>query len=128
MPIKLAKPASKLQSKEPAGPKASGTKTTPLSTPGSKVPRQKKKAGKPSKPAPTGDASMEIAALASESFAGLESGDKLLTVAGAAKLTGFAKITVYRWINSGYLPAHRLGRQYRILKSDLLKLLTLTYQ
>lgn len=53
--------------------------------------------------------------------------DELLTVRQVAQFTGFAEITVRRWITDGLLIARRVGssgrrRPIRIAKRDLLKL------
>ncbi|MER6441316.1 MULTISPECIES: helix-turn-helix domain-containing protein [unclassified Streptomyces] len=37
-----------------------------------------------------------------------------LTVAEVASLMGVSKMTVYRLVNSGHLPAIRVGRSFRV--------------
>ena len=41
---------------------------------------------------------------------------KFMTVAEVATVMRVSKMTVYRLINSGELPAVRVGRSYRVLK------------
>lgn len=46
----------------------------------------------------------------------------LISVAEAATLTGVSRVTVKRWINTGLLPAYRIGARqgrFRIDKRDL---------
>ena len=42
----------------------------------------------------------------------------LLTVKEVAGLLRVHVNTIYNWIHSGYLPAHRVGRTWRIQKED----------
>lgn len=49
----------------------------------------------------------------------LSANDPLLTVVEAAQLLRVSKMTVYRLINHGEIPALRVGRSFRIPKSDL---------
>lgn len=51
-----------------------------------------------------------------------------LTVADVAKLVQVSDRTVRRWIASDSLPAHRLGRQVRISRSDLRNFLSMHRQ
>jgi excisionase family DNA binding protein len=61
----------------------------------------------------------------------LTNDDEILTVEQAAELTGYAEVTVRRWMKSGILAHHRAGckktgckkdhRAIRIRKSDLFK-------
>ncbi len=44
---------------------------------------------------------------------------ELLTVAEVAELLKLSQQTVRSWITDGYLPALRLGRRLRILRSSL---------
>jgi len=47
--------------------------------------------------------------------------EKLLTPEDVAKYLDISIITIYRWLKAGTLKATRFGRQWRILKSDLVK-------
>lgn len=47
------------------------------------------------------------------------SGPLLLSVAAAAQELGVSRTTAYRWIQTGELPAVRLGGRLRIRRSDL---------
>lgn len=47
------------------------------------------------------------------------SGERLLTVAEVAGTMRVSNMTVYRLIKSGELPALRVGKNYRILESDV---------
>lgn len=47
--------------------------------------------------------------------------EKYLTTKEVAKLLKVEEITVRRWINRGWLPAIRFGREFRIKKADLEK-------
>jgi excisionase family DNA binding protein len=98
MLIKLAKPASKLQPMEPAGPKASGTKTTPLNMPGTKVPTGQKK--KPSKP--------------------ISPDAEFLDVGQVASRWNVSTRHVHRMIANGELKVVRFGRAVRIPLSAVL--------
>jgi len=44
---------------------------------------------------------------------------KLLTVEEVAKGWGVSKMTVYRFVHLGLLPAIRLGRSYRLYPRDV---------
>ena len=43
----------------------------------------------------------------------------MLSIAAAAKRVDQSTRTVRRWIESGELPAYRLGRRWRIAEADL---------
>ena len=43
----------------------------------------------------------------------------LMTTTEAAKLLRVSKLTIYRWIKAGKLPASKLGRNIRINKAEL---------
>lgn len=45
---------------------------------------------------------------------------RFLTVAEVAELMRVSKMTVYRLVHSGELPAVRFGRSYRVLESAVL--------
>jgi len=44
-------------------------------------------------------------------------GDQLMTAAEIAEMFRCSKMTVYRMINSGDLPAVRIGRSFRVYRS-----------
>lgn len=46
-------------------------------------------------------------------------GDRLLTVMEVADLMRVSNMTVYRLIKGGYLPAIRVGKNYRIRERDV---------
>jgi excisionase family DNA binding protein len=46
-------------------------------------------------------------------------GDRLLTVSEVAAAMRVSNMTVYRLIKGGELPALRVGKNYRVLESDL---------
>lgn len=49
---------------------------------------------------------------------------KILTIEDVAKLMHVSLKTVYRWINSGQLPATKIGyKTYRVFEKDLIKFL-----
>ena len=48
---------------------------------------------------------------------------RLYTVRETATYAQVSAKTVRRWLKSGLLPFHRLGRQVRIVEADLLKFL-----
>ena len=58
-----------------------------------------------------------------ESRCGMASGDiseaKFLTVAEVATTMRVSKMTVYRLLHSGELPAVRVGRSFRVVESDV---------
>lgn len=47
---------------------------------------------------------------------------ELITIQEAAKYVGVARVTIYKWIHSGKLPAVNFGRFYGISKFDLIGL------
>lgn len=49
----------------------------------------------------------------------LSANDSLLTAIEAARLLRVSKMTVYRLIHDGEIPALRIGRSFRIPKSEL---------
>lgn len=50
-------------------------------------------------------------------------GREILTVEQAAEYLQFHKVTVYKYIRSGLLPAAKLGKVYRIYRKDVEALL-----
>lgn len=48
---------------------------------------------------------------------------RLYRTGEAAKRLGVSKMTVLRWIKSGKLKAHRIGREYRVPESEIIRLL-----
>lgn len=52
---------------------------------------------------------------------------RFLTVAEVARTLRVSNMTVYRLVNSGQLPAVRVGRGYRIREDDVLKYLQERY-
>lgn len=50
--------------------------------------------------------------------------DELLTVDEVAKLLKVSKMTVYRYINDGKLPAYKLEQKFRVKSLDLEKYLS----
>jgi excisionase family DNA binding protein len=44
---------------------------------------------------------------------------KLLTIAEVAAMMRVSKMTVYRLVHGGELPALRVGRSFRVLESDV---------
>lgn len=52
----------------------------------------------------------------------------LLTVAEVAETLRLSRMTVYRLVHSGELPAVRVGRSFRVPQSAVDDLLTQTYQ
>ncbi len=51
----------------------------------------------------------------------LEKMEKYLTTKEVARLLKVKEITVRRWVNREWLPAFRMGREFRIKKIDLEK-------
>jgi len=45
--------------------------------------------------------------------------EQYYTIKEVAKMLKVVYLTVYRWIQSGKLTAYKVGKQYRIKKSDL---------
>ncbi len=54
-----------------------------------------------------------------ESTSGDISGVKFLTVAEVATVMRVSKMTVYRLVHSGELPAVRVGRSFRVPENDV---------
>ena len=50
---------------------------------------------------------------------GDSSSSKFLTVAEVAAMMRVSKMTVYRLVHSGDLPAVRVGRSFRVLEKDV---------
>ena len=51
--------------------------------------------------------------------------EESLTVAEAARVLKVSPSTIWRWINQGQLPAHRIGqRRVRLKKAELARLIT----
>ena len=50
---------------------------------------------------------------------GDHSGSKFLTVAEVAAMMRVSKMTVYRLVHSGELPAVRVGRSFRVTEDDV---------
>ena len=50
---------------------------------------------------------------------GDHSGSKFLTVAEVATMMRVSKMTVYRLVHGGELPAVRVGRSFRVLEEDV---------
>ncbi|OGL36461.1 hypothetical protein A3E49_00610 [Candidatus Saccharibacteria bacterium RIFCSPHIGHO2_12_FULL_49_19] len=48
-----------------------------------------------------------------------EMDDKLLTLTEVAQILRVTKLTVWRYTDSGLLPAYKIGRDLRIKQSDL---------
>ena len=57
-------------------------------------------------------------------MSGQDFGDPLLTVSEVATLMRVSNMTVYRMIKSGQLGAIRVGKNYRIRRSDVERYLT----
>lgn len=49
--------------------------------------------------------------------------EKLLSVNDIIETLKVSKLTIYRYIKSGKLPAYKVGRDYRIKENDFKKLL-----
>lgn len=47
------------------------------------------------------------------------SGSRFLTIAEVAAMMRVSKMTVYRQVHEGRLPATRVGRSFRVLESDV---------
>jgi excisionase family DNA binding protein len=52
---------------------------------------------------------------------GLDMGitEKWMSVGEIAEHLGVAAITIYRWLEKGHIPAHRVGRQWRFNQSEV---------
>ena len=53
------------------------------------------------------------------SSSGDNSDSKFLTVAEVAAMMRVSKMTVYRLVHSGEMPAVRVGRSFRVLEKDV---------
>ena len=49
--------------------------------------------------------------------------EKLLTINEITAILKVSKLTIYRYIKSGKLPAYKVGRDYRVKQEDFDKLL-----
>jgi len=49
----------------------------------------------------------------------VEISEKWISVDGIAKHLGVAAITIYRWLEKGHIPAHRVGKQWRFKPSEV---------
>lgn len=49
----------------------------------------------------------------------LEIADRWLSVQEIAKYLGISKETVYRWLDSEKIPAHKIGRQWKFKTSEV---------
>lgn len=45
--------------------------------------------------------------------------ERWMTVAEIAGHLGVAAITIYRWLEKGQIPAHRVGRQWRFNQNEI---------
>ena len=57
--------------------------------------------------------------MADNSSSGEISDSKFLTVAEVAAMMRVSKMTVYRLVHNGELPAVRVGRSFRVLEKDV---------
>ena len=55
---------------------------------------------------------------------GLPPLEPLLTIPNVAEICRVSERTVRRWIKAGELPAIRLGRQWRIVRKDLERIIS----
>ena len=62
-----------------------------------------------------------------ENHPGDVSGVKFLTVAEVAEVMRVSKMTVYRLVHSGELPAVRVGRSFRVTEEDVNQYLQRSY-
>ena len=62
-----------------------------------------------------------------ENHPGDVSGVKFLTVAEVAQVMRVSKMTVYRLVHSGELPAVRVGRSFRVTEEDVNEYLQRSY-
>lgn len=51
--------------------------------------------------------------------------EEYFSIEETSKMLKVAYLTVYRWIQSGKLTAHKAGKQYRIKESELNNFLTI---
>ncbi len=45
--------------------------------------------------------------------------DKWISVDGAAEYLDVSSVTIYRWLEKGRIPAHRVGKQWRFKLSEI---------
>ena len=45
--------------------------------------------------------------------------DKWISVYGAAEYLDVSSVTIYRWLEKGRIPAHRVGKQWRFKLSEI---------
>ena len=45
--------------------------------------------------------------------------DKWISVEGVAEYLDVSTITIYRWLEKGKIPAHRVGKQWRFKSSEI---------
>lgn len=53
---------------------------------------------------------------------------QLLTIAEVANALRVSKMTIYRMVHSGQLPAMRVGRSFRVSKAELNKCLDVDFE
>ena len=49
----------------------------------------------------------------------METVDKWISVDGIAEYLDVASVTIYRWLEKGQIPAHRVGKQWRFKPSEI---------
>lgn len=49
----------------------------------------------------------------------LEVTDRWLSVQEIAQYLGISKETIYRWVESGKIPAHKIGKQWKFQVSEV---------
>jgi excisionase family DNA binding protein len=49
----------------------------------------------------------------------MSTNERWITVAEVAEHLGVAAITIYRWLEKGQIPAHRVGRQWRFNQGEI---------
>ena len=42
-----------------------------------------------------------------------------LDVKGVAKYLGMSKETIYRWVKTGYIPVHTVGKKHLFIKEEI---------
>ncbi|MBP6917613.1 MAG: helix-turn-helix domain-containing protein [Legionellaceae bacterium] len=45
--------------------------------------------------------------------------DKWISIDGAAEYLDVSSVTIYRWLEKGRIPGHRVGRQWRFKLSEI---------
>lgn len=45
--------------------------------------------------------------------------DKWISVEGVAEYLDVSSVTIYRWLEKGKIPAHRVGKQWRFKSSEI---------